>query len=273
MTSPESFNDDELLLFFDAETQREANERELDQTQAIITEKLWSAIEELDVSTIIGRDPALYDEQYDAIRDSLRAITDPKQYGDDTDRYEQEIEMTTRLIWDKEAEIITRIAIAINEQLTDELPSINPTLKKELMAVFIAKDFDTLRWFPLIDYVLTGDALDENNTEDMGIVIEAMKAEEETDVAPVAILYDDIISLFDIPDLETVTTDTNALQYLDSVTLAARDITETAFYMAGAEHQPNRHDKLHELMREYNITDTKHIQAIIKLTDEFTSAE
>jgi hypothetical protein len=175
--------------------------------------------------------------------------------------------------WDKEAEVITRIAITINEQLTDESPSTNPTLKKELMAVFIAKDFDTQRWFPVIDRVLTGDALDENNTENMGIIIDAMKAEKEADATPEAILYNDIVELFDAPDLEIVATDTDALKYLDNVTLAARDITDVAYYMPGAEHQPNRHDKLYELMRAHDITNNEHVKAIIKLTDEFSRAE
>lgn len=272
MAARESFND-ELLQFFDAEAQREAESRDLDQTQAIITDKLWSAIEKLGITTLIGRDEGLYTKQYDALRDSLLAITDPRQYGDDTDRYNQEIEMTTRMLWDKEAEIITRIAIAISEQLGDVADMTNSVLKKELMATFIAKDFDTARWFPVIDEVLYGKALDENNAEDIGIIIEAIKTEEESDTTPVALLYEAIIELFNVPDLELATKDTDALQYLDNVTLVARDIVETAYYMTGPSNQPNRHNKLHELMREYNITNEEHIRSIIKLTDEFSATE
>jgi hypothetical protein len=273
MTTPEAFNDQELTSLFDAETQREIDDAELTRQHDVVQVRLWAAIDTLEINTCCGSDPENYGEEYDALVDVLREVTLVDSSEGSDELLEQKIHIAAQAIWDQDVEVITRIAIAIDQQLFPEPTTDTIDTKKKLIATLIAHDIDVIRWLPLIEHVLDGESLDTDKAEDMDIMMQAMQESVQADSAPQALLYDALLELFEAPEIDMSLNDIQELQRLNMLTLFARDVTETTYYMPGEAMQPNRHEKLHELIREYDIADQDTIETIIRLTDAFSRAE
>lgn len=274
MTSPEAFNEQELFALFDAEEQSKAETEKTNQQYEIIHERLWSAIETLEIDTACGPDPAEYEQEYDVLVDVLLATVEGDLSAEDRALAEQYVHARAQDIWDNDCKVIATIALAIEAQLfpTPETTAGN-LIKKTLTANLAAKGVNTERWLPLIDYVLEGEPLDPTSSEDMDIIAQALETEANADNTPEAELYNTLLTVLGVPEPETAIDDPIEFQKLNYLTLAARDLTELTYYLPGETEQPNRHEKLHQVLREYNVTDESAIEIIFQLTDSFVRAD
>ena len=274
MSTSESFNDEELAALFATETVRDAEAQKVAEQYSVIHNKLWSAVELLEVNTWCGPDPEAYSEEYDELVQTLRLITDAATFQGNRDLLEQHIHITAREMWDSDANVLAQIALAIEEQLYPTDSSIDQRqIKKTLIATLIANGNEIDRWLPLVDFTLNGDLLDTEKDEDMEIMMKAIETQANKSSAPEVQLYRQLLAVFDIDEETANVSDTNELQRIDTLSLAARDFTELAYYRSGKAELSNRHEKLYELFHDYLITDPVIIKRIIELTDAFGEEE
>lgn len=271
----DTFDDNQLFSLLDSESRRE-KEKEIGMQRALeIDRQLWEAVEILDITPVIGPDYSKHDEYYNTLFTHIyeEFVT---EYGT-TIPEDQIVNMACSVseeIWTKELALLGRLQICMSEQ---QFPSNQSSIghadiKKDFMADLIAEKADTATWFPLIDYVLTGDQIDIENADDIALIHEKVEAILNIDTCPQSILFDSIIHVFDIPeDMESISPRTpEVIDHINNRLCAGRDITVATQRLSDVDSQADRHEAIHAILRTYRIDDTQIINAIIALSDAYT---
>lgn len=271
----DTFDDNQLFSLLDSENERE-KEKDVSKQRALeIDRQLWEAVDLLDVATVIGPDYTKHDEYYNSLFTLVyeECVT---TYGAILSEDEL-VDLAcgeAEKMWTNELALLSRLQICMSEQ---QFPSDSTSprfahIKKEFMADLIAEQHDISIYFPLVDYVLTGDQIDTDNAEDIALIHEKVERILNIDKSPPSILFDRIKDLFGIPEnLENISPRTpEVIEHINNRLYAGRDITIATQRLSDTNNQPNRHEAIHAILRNYGIDDTQTTDAIIRLCDEYS---
>lgn len=271
MTTPEHFDASELDTFFDIESQKELDKLRLESEHAIVEDRVWAAIDSLDMDLAISRDVNTHETHFNTliteiaeIVDTLPVNTEPRYSKQDHAR------AIANEIWDEQVMMIEQISIALDMQLHGNIPSAEKmTIKKKIMARLLISDNNQEQWLALTDAVLDGDAIDPNNPEDYEFITEALEITVNLDNSPEIKLYDSILAHLGVPELSEDIPDDYDIEEVEHLVFAARDITEATLTKVQATQQPERHSSIHTILRSYNLTNDIDLQGLLKLVDSY----
>lgn len=271
----DTFDDKQLFSLLDSQSQRE-KEKEIGMQRALeIDRQLWEAVDLLDITPVIGPDYSKHDEYYNTLFTLIHEEF-VAEYGS-TISEDQIVTMASSVseeIWTKELSLLGRLQICMAQQQFPDNPSDTQLahIKKDFMADLIAEKADTATWFPLVNYVLTGDQIDIESADDIALIHEKVEAIINIDTCPQSVLFDNIVHIFDIPDdLENISPRTpEVIDHINNRLCAARDITVATQRLSDADNQADRHEAIHAILRKYCIDDAQTTNMIIDLSDTYT---
>lgn len=271
----DTFDDNQLFSLLDSENERE-KEKDAGMQRALeIDRQLWEAVDLLDVATVIGPDYSKHDEYYNSL---FRLVYEECETTHGATLSEAELvdlaSGETEKMWTTELALLSRLQISMSQQQfpSDPTDLRLPRIKKEFMADLIAEKHDTEIYFPLVDYVLSGEKIDIDDADDIALIHEKVEAILTIDTSPPSVFFDRIKDLFGIPeDLENISPRTpEVIEHISNRLYAGRDITIATHRLSDSDNQPNRHEAIYSILRNYGIDDTQTTDAIIRLSDEYT---
>lgn len=275
MASSEQFSDNEMEAFLDAEMRTQIDVMRVEQEREIVADRVWSAINTLDMNLAVTRDPLEHEDQFTELKKEVAEIISllPQSTAADYSLADH-IEAIANSIWDEQIMMIEQIALALDTQLHGSLPlSEKALIKKKIMARIAIKDDNQKDWLALADAVLDGDPLDTTNPDDFAVITEALEIAANLDNTPEVKLYDSVLSALGVPDLSQEIPADYDLAQIELLTYAARDIAEATFCKADQAQQPDRHATIHEVIRDYGLVDEVDVQTICTLADAYATSK
>jgi hypothetical protein len=271
MTASEPFNDNELAAFFTLESEKQLTAQRIEQEHAFVQQRLWNAVEQLEMDLAVGSNPEQHDDDFEALVNTIDTLIDTLPPNTDPDYSRKEhVRAIANGIWDEQVAMLEQISMALDMQLHGTIsPADKAQMKKKIMARIIIRDDNTEDWLQLADAVLEGEALDSNNPDDFEYVTEALEVAANLDSSPEMKLYDSVLKSLGVPDLSQDIPDDYDMNLLELLTYVARDITEAAITHGHRAQQPDRHSSIHEVLQTYGLIEEVDTEAVLKLSDDY----
>lgn len=271
MTTFEHFDDSELDTFFDTESQKELDQLRRESEHAIVNDRVWSAIEALNMDIAISRNPSAHKDDFNALMSEVAEVIDILPPNDTPNYSKQDhIRSLADAIWSEQDARIEQMAIALDMQLHGNIsPTEKATMKKKIMARIMISGNNQEQWLALADTVLDGEALDLNNPDDYEMITEAMEIVANIENTLEVRLYDSILEALGVPDLNQDIPENYDLNEVKRLTLVARDISETTFTKIEATQQPERYSAIHEIVRSHGLQDEINLPLLFELVDSY----
>lgn len=136
MTNPEQI-DNELAAMLAEGNEHAMEDFVIECNLAAVNETLWTTIEATGISLAMGRDPATYDDDIDALHRLIiqEFSTQPLEDDETEEMREQKIELEAYRRWDDDWRFLNEMGLALYRQQYEGLNATKKELfKKEAMA-------------------------------------------------------------------------------------------------------------------------------------------
>lgn len=271
MESSPQFTDQDLFALIDESSQKAEIKSVAKQRAEHIDALLWSAIEQHNLATYTTPN---YEDHDNAFSNLIEFVKQNNFLGSDEENIPQEerdanAELYADMLWTNEITLLERLSICMMEQKypTGQLDE-PQNIKKSFMAELHAEGMTDQKWFQLIDDVLDGDPLNTDNDEDLQIMMLAMENVANADQSPQNQLYNQFRDLLGVPDNKDFLNPLDPQDILQRLYIA-QEVTVIAITLCDDQEQPDRHEAIYDLVREYSISDNILIKSMVDLADSY----